>query len=323
VRRRAFIAGLGAAAWPLAARAQQNERLPVVGFLNATDFDYHVAAFLQGLKEFGYFENQNVVIDYRWAEGHYDRLTAMAADLVRRRVAVIVTGGGTPAFLAAKVATATIPIVFTTGTDPVGDGFVDTLNRPNANVTGIGFLVASLRPKQFEMLHQAVPNASTVGYLINSTDTSSAKTMGEVQAAADVLGLKLVVSNASSDGEFEGAFANLVQNQVGGLVVSGDAFFNNRRHLLVELAARYSVPTIYSYREYTIAGGLMSYGTSIAEAYRLAGTYAGRILKGEKTIDLPVQQSTRVELIVNLKATKALGLTIPETLLATADEVIQ
>jgi putative ABC transport system substrate-binding protein len=327
VTRRDFLTLLSgaAAAWPLGARAQQ-PAMPVIGFLNATELDYRVAAFRQGLKELGYVEDQNVLIEYRWAEGQYDRLSAMAADLVRRRVAVIVTGGGLAPALAVKAATETIPIVFTTGTDPVVDGLVASLNRPGGNVTGIAFLVSTpgLRGKQVEMLREAAPNTTVIGALVNlSTGPNAGRETSQLQAAADVFGQKLVVVNASRDDEFEHAFATLVQNQVGGLVVGTDAFFNNRRHHLVALAARHTIPAIYPYREYAAAGGLMSYGTSISEAYRLAGTYAGRILKGDKPADLPVRQSTRVELVVNLKTAKALGVTFPLTLLGRADEVIE
>ena len=320
MNRRDMIALLGGAvAWPVTARAQQAE-MPVIGYLNATELDYRTAAFRQGLKEIGYIEDQNVVIEYRWAEGQYDRLPAMAADLVRRKVAVLVAGGGANVALVAKAATDAIPIVFTMGADPVASGVVASLNRPGGNITGVGFLVVSLRAKQVEMLHEAVPNASVIGFLDSATDLFG---YSELQAAADVFGLKLVVVKAGTDSEFEGAFASLVQKRVKALVVSSNAFFNNRRHHLVALAASHSIPAIYSYREYPAAGGLMSYGTSIADAYRLSGTYAGRILKGEKPADLPVQQSTKVELIINMKTAKTLGLTVPLALLTRADEVIE
>jgi putative ABC transport system substrate-binding protein len=322
MRRRDLIALLGgAAAWPLAARAQQRA-LPVIGFLNATELDYRVTAFRQGLKEIGFVEDQNVVIDYRWAEGEFDRLPAMAADLVRRKVSLLVAGGGARVALAAKAATDTIPIVFQIGADPVDSGLVTSLSRPGGNVTGVGILVVSLWAKQLEMLHEAAPNASVIGFL-DDPGPGSPIGVAQVQAAADALGLKLVVVNASADNDFEGAFATLVQNRAGALLVGSNAFFNSRRHHLVALAAAHSIPAIYSYREIVAAGGLMSYGTNLAEGYRLAGTYAGRILKGERPGDLPVQLATKVELAINLKTAKALGITFPLTLLGRAGEVIE
>jgi putative ABC transport system substrate-binding protein len=318
MRRREFLSLLGgAAAWPVAARAQV---LPVIGFLDATELDYRVAAFRQGLREIGYIEDQNVVIDYRGAEGQFDRLPAMAADLVRRKVTVPVTGGGSIVARAAQAATDMIPIVFLMGADPVALGLVTSLNRPAGNTTGVSILTVSLWAKQIEILREAVPNARVIGFLDNpNANTTSA----EVQAAADALGLKLVVVEAGADSEFEGVFASLVQNRVGALLVSSNAFFRDRRHHLVALAATHSIPAIYSYREIVAAGGLMSYGTSLAEGYRLAGTYAARILKGEKPGELPVQLAAKVELIINLKTAKTLGLTIPPSVLAIADEVIE
>jgi putative ABC transport system substrate-binding protein len=323
IRRRQFITLLGgaAAAWPLAARSQQRA-LPVIGFLNATELDYRVTAFHQGLKQMGYVEDQNVVIDYRWAEGDFDRLPAMAADLVRRKVSVLVAGGGARVALAAKAATDTIPIVFQIGADPVDSGLVTSLSRPGGNMTGVSILVVSLWSKQLEMLHEAVPNAGVIGFL-DDPGPGSPIGVAQVQAAADALGLKLVVVNASADNDFEGAFVTLVQNRAGALLVGSNAFFNDRRHHLVALAAAHSIPAIYSYREIVAAGGLMSYGTSLAEGYRLAGAYTGRILKGEKPGDLPVQLATKVELTINLKTAKALGITFPLTLLGRADEVIE
>jgi putative tryptophan/tyrosine transport system substrate-binding protein len=325
LRRREFITlfGSAAAAWPVTARAQQRA-LPVIGFLNATEFDYRVVAFRQGLKDTGYIEDYNVIVDYRWAEGQYDRLPAMAADLVRHKVAVLVAGGGAAVALVAKAATETIPIVFTMGGDPVASGAVSSLSRPAGNVTGVGFQVVSLRAKQVEMLHEAVPNAKVIGFLANpATDPTTESADRELQAALDAFGTSLVFAKAGTDSEFEGAFASLVQSRVEGLLVSPNGFFTSRRQHIVALAAAHSIPAIYSFREYPSAGGLMSYGTSIAEAYRLAGTYAGRILKGEKPTDLPVQLSTKIELIINLKTAKALGITVPITLLGRADEVIE
>jgi putative ABC transport system substrate-binding protein len=324
VKRREFITLLGgaAAAWPLAAHAQR-PALPVIGFLDATELDYRIAAFRQGLKETGYIEDRNVVIDYRGADGQLDRLPAMAADLARRKVAVLVTGGGSPVAVIARAATNTIPIVFLMGADPIASGLVTSLSHPAGNMTGVGILTVSLWAKQIEMLHEAVPNVGAIGFLDNPSTTTPATGTAEVQAAADALGLKLVVVKASTDSEFEGSFASLVQNRVGALLVSSNPFFRDRRHHLVALAATHSIPAMYAYREIVAAGGLMSYGTNIAEGYRLVGTYAGRILRGEKPGDLPVQLATKVELTLNLKTAKALGITFPLTLLGRADEVIE
>jgi putative ABC transport system substrate-binding protein len=327
VRRREFIAVLGsAAAWPLAARAQQ-PALPVIGYLNSTTestAQHFTAAFRQGLSELGYVERQNVSIEYRWMEGQYDRLPTLAADLVRRPVTVIVATGGTAIARAAKSATATIPIVFVGGGDPVEVGLVASLNRPGGNVTGAAILTTSLTAKRLELLHRLVPEATSIGFLINPTNTAvtKAETM-EAETAARTLGVRLVPLNASTLGEIEAVFENLAAQQIGALLTGGDPFWTFQRVRLAALTARYAVPAIYAVREIIDAGGLMSYGASISDAYRLAGTYAGRILKGEKPADLPVQQSTRIEMVINLKTAKALGLTIPETLLATADEVIQ
>ena len=326
MKRREFITVLGGAAatWPLAAWAQKP--MPVIGFLSTGSLQsdaFRLAAVRQGLMEAGYVEGRNFAFDYRWAEGQYERLPALAAELVRREVALIVTGGGTTSTVAAKSATATIPIVFTTGADPIKLGLVASLNRPGSNITGVSFLVNTLVAKQFEVLHEAVPKTALIGYLVNPTYVNAEADTRNVLAAAEVVGQKLLVVQAHTDSELEAAFVTLIQQRAGALVVGADPFFFDRRAKLVELAARQKVPAIYFLREFASAGGLMSYGTSITEAYRIVGLYAGRILKGEKPAELPVQQSTKVELIVNLKTAKALGLTVPPALLARADEVIE
>jgi putative tryptophan/tyrosine transport system substrate-binding protein len=325
MRRREFIAGLGsAAAWPVVARAQQ-AAMPVIGFLNSASPDTYapfVAAFRQSLREQGYIEGQNVAIEYRWAEGQYDRLPVLAADLVRRQVTVIVATTN-PAGPAAKTATTKIPIVFTMGGDPVDLGLVAALNRPGGNITGVTVLAVELGPKRLELLHKLVPTATIVALVVNPTNPSAESETKELQAAARTLGLRLHVLNASTESDFDRVFATIGQLRAGGLVIGADPFFISRIRQLAALAIRHTVPTIYQFREFATAGGLVSYGGALSDAYHLAGVYTARILRGEKPADLPVQQSTKVELIINLKTAKSLGITIPETLLATADEVIQ
>jgi putative ABC transport system substrate-binding protein len=323
MRRRAFIAGLGSATvCPVVARAQQ-PAMPVIGYLGLhADFANFTFAFLQGLKETGYVEGQNVAVEYRWADDQADQLPALAADLVRRRVAVIVAGS-TPAAVAAKAATTTIPIVFTSGADPVALGLAATFNRPGGNVTGSVSLAFELAPKRLQLLRELIPNAGVFGVLADPAFPPTQSTIADLQAAARTLGLQLTIVYARADSDLEAAFATFFQQHVGAVLVSDSAFFALRTEQLAALAARHALPTIFPYREYALAGGLMSYGGSRGDMYRQAGIYAGRILKGEKPADLPVQQATKLDLTVNLKTAKALGLTIPETLLATADEVIQ
>jgi putative tryptophan/tyrosine transport system substrate-binding protein len=326
MRRREFIGGLaGAAAWPLAARAQQ-PALPVIGFLSpqSADDDYKniTVPFLQGLKETGYVEGQNVAVEYRYAENQFDRLPALAADLVRRRVAVIVASGNQAA-QRAKAATTTIPIVFSMAGDPVALGLVASFNRPGANVTGIANLTAELAPKQLQLLRELIPNAAVFGVLADQTPRSTQSAIPDLQAAARTLRLQLVVVNARTDSDLETAFATFSQQRVGAVLVGTSALYSRRMEQLAALAARHALPAIFNLREFALAGGLMSYGSSIGYSHHQAGIYTGRILKGEKPTDLPVMQPTKLELVINLKTAKALGLTIPETLLATADQVIE
>ena len=327
MKRREFISLLGGAAavWPLTARAQQ-PATPVIGFLNTASpepFAHLVAAFRRGLGEAGYVDGQNVAIEFRWAEGRYDRLPALAAELVRRPVAVLATSGGDPALLAARAATTTIPIVFATGGDPVALGYVASLSRPGGNLTGVTQLTSMLEAKRIGLLLELVPKADPIAVLINPDWPAAAAQLKDAQAAAASIGVRLVVLNASTESEFMPAFATLVQQRAGALTISADPFFNSRRNQLVALAARHRVPTIYEFREFAAAGGLMSYGTSLADAYHQVGTYAARILKGAKPAELPVVQSTRFEFVINLNTAKALGLEVPPGLSARADEVIE
>jgi putative tryptophan/tyrosine transport system substrate-binding protein len=326
VKRREFIAGLGsAAASPVVARAQQPP-VPVIGFLSPqsadADYESRTVPFLQGLKETGHIEGQNVVVEYRPAENQFDRMPVLAADLVRRRVAVIIAAG-TAATLAAKAATTTIPIVFSAGSGPVDLGIVASLNRPGGNLTGITSLEAELAPKRLQLVHDLMPDAARLGVLADPARADIQSTIAVLQAAARTLGLQLVVVNTRTDSDLEKAFATFSQQRVGAVLVNNSALFNLRLEQLVALAARHALPAIYPFRESALAGGLMSYGSSIRYLYHQVGVYTGRILKGEKPADLPVQQVTKIEMVINMKTAKALGLTIPETLLATADEVIQ
>src|SRR6516165_8544029 len=323
--RREFITLLGgaAAACPLAARAQQ-PAMPVVGLLSGTDRDAsRLDAIWRGLNEAGYVEGHNVAIEYRWAEGRLDRLPALAADLVRGRVAVIVAIQSAAAPLAAKAATATIPIVFSIGGDAVKLGLVSSLNRPGGNVTGTSFLYNTLAPKGLELLHELVPNATVIGLLVNPKNPASQSETADVQAAARALGLTIIVQNATSNRDIDAAFASFVQHQVDALTFAADSVFSKHHDQLIALAARHAVPTMYFSRDFTAAGGLMSYAGDMTNAYRLAGVYAGRILKGEKPANLPVQLAVKVEFVVNLKTAKTLGLTFPLPLIGRADEVIE
>jgi ABC-type uncharacterized transport system substrate-binding protein len=325
--RREFITLLGGVAVttvPLAARAQQAV-MPVVAFLNSSSPDGYVpmvAAFRQGLKEAGYLEGQNVAVEYRWAEGKYDRVPEIALELVGRQVAVIVAN--TPGVLALKAAIRTTPIVFTTSADPVQIGLVASISRPGGNITGATTLAVELAPKRLELAHELVPTASVIAALINPTNRNTAEPqLRDLQAAAHTFGLQLRIVHASIDRDFDTVFANLAQLRPGALVISNDAFFNGRIQQLAELSLRHAVPAVFENREFVAAGGLMSYGGSLPDAYRLAGVYAARILKGEKPGELPVQQSTKIQMFLNLKTAKALGIPVPLPLLARADEVIE
>jgi len=327
--RREFTALVGGVGLLLAVKVRrargQQPAMPAIGFLSsrsAIDSALHVTAFRQALGEAGYVDGQNVVIEYRWAEGHYDRLPALAADLVGRQVAVIFAGGGSAA-RAAKAATTVIPIVIMIGEDPVKFGLVASLNRPGGNISGVSTFNAVLGSKRLELLHEVVPTVATIGLLVNPHYPSAGLEIRETQVAARAVGSNLIILNASTEREIDAAFASVVPQRVGALMVTGDPLFVSLRDQIVALAARNVVPTIYVQREFAAAGGLISYGTSLVEAYRQVGIYAGRILKGEKSADLPVVQPTKFELVINLKTAKSLGLEVPDKLLALADEVIE
>jgi putative tryptophan/tyrosine transport system substrate-binding protein len=332
MRRRDFVARLGGAVAassglrPLALHAQQRPALPVIGFLNGQSADaptYVVAAFRRGLNEVGYVEGQNVAIEFRWADGQVDRLPALAADLVRHRVAVIAATGGDPVALAVKQATTTLPIVFTIGGDPVSLGLVASLNRPGGNVTGITQMAVLLDPKRLEALHELMPGVDSVAVLRNPRNVNAETQVSTLQTAARRLGIDLHFVTAATEREIDAAFAALAERRVRWLMVASDPFFNGRRQQIVAHTTRLAVPTVFHQREFVLDGGLMSYGTSVTDMYRLAANYTGRILRGEKPVDLPVQQSVRVELVINLATAKALGLNVPSNLLAIADEVIE
>ena len=327
MRRRAFFAALGGAAlaWPMAAHPQR-KAMPVIGWLSgaaAAGYVPFLAAFREGLKETGYVEGQNVAIEYRWADGNYDRLPALAAELVALKVDLIAASGGDASSRAAKDATSTIPIVFNSGDDPVATGLVTSLARPGGNLTGISFLVVELHPKRLELLSDLVPQARVIGLLVNPDSPQTERVLRGMQEAARAKGIQLLVVKASTGSEIDDAFAGLSQQAPGALVVQADPFFNSRRDQLVALAARYAVPAIYEGRQFAMAGGLISYGASLTAVYRQLGIYAGKILQGAKPADLPVQQPTAFDLVINLKTAEALGLTIPRTMLDLANEVIE
>ena len=327
MKRRTFITLLGgtAVAWPLAARAQQ-QAMPVVGFLGTTtpdDFADRVAAFRGGLKEAGYIEGKNVVVEYRWPEGNYDRLPTLAADLVRLQVAVIAAVGGEPSPLAAKAATATIPIVFSIGGDPVRLGLVASLNRPGGNITGVNFFQSDLGAKRLGLLHELLPKASVIGMLVNPTFGDAETHVRDAKEAALPLGVQIHVVRARTTDDFDTAFATLAQQKIDALLLANDAFFLSERRKLIALAARYAIAAVYFWREFAVDGGLMSYSPSLSQAYRQVGIYTGKILNGAKPADLPVVQATKFEFVINLKTAKTLGLTFPSGLLAIADEVIE
>jgi putative ABC transport system substrate-binding protein len=325
-RRREVIALLGGAAtWPLTARAQQ-PAMPVIGYIHsgsAGPLEQEAAAFRQGLYETGYVEGQNVAIEYRWAEGQRDRLPALAADLVRQRVTVIAAIGGDAAALAAKAATSTIPIVFQIGSDPIKAGLVASLNRPGANLTGMSLLVGTLDAKRLELMHELVPQADEIALLISPLVAEAESRLRDLLEAARTMRLRLLSLSVNNDRDFAAAFATIAERRPGALFIFGGTFFDSRRDQIVALAARHKVPASYAWREFVVSGGLMSYGTSLTNASRQTAIYTGRILKGERPADLPVQQPTKFELVINLKTAKALGLTVPSTLLVAADEVVE
>ena len=327
VGRRKFLVMLGgaAAAWPLALRAQQ-AAMPVIGFLSGRspgESESGEAAFRQGLKESGYAEGQNVHIAFRWAEGRYDRLPALLASLVDIRVAVIAAAGGQAVPLAAKAATSTIPIVFVSGEDPVKHGLVASLNRPGGSATGVSMFLSEMEAKRLALLHELVPTGTITGVIVNPSSPSIDTQLREINSAARALGRQIQIVNATNERELDAAFASLAQSKAGALVIAANAYFTSRRDQIVALAAQHAIPAIYDQREFPMAGGLVSYGTNLSDSYRLMGVYTGKVLKGEKPTDLPVQQSTKFELVINLKTAKALGLDIPATVLARADEVIE
>jgi putative tryptophan/tyrosine transport system substrate-binding protein len=326
VKRRELLVLLGCAMTAAPAVHAQQKAMPVVGFLGITSAGPNaqsLAAFRQGLIETGYVEGQNLAIEFRWAEGHYDRLSALAADLVGRKVDVIVTQGGTASALAAKSETSTIPIVFIIGGDPVGDGLVASLARPGGNLTGITIITAGLMPKRFEVISDLVPQARRIALLVTQNNPLSESMMRDVPEAARTKGVELHILKAGTESEIDAAFATLVPLDAGALAVGADSFFTSRREQIVALASRYGIPGIYEGRSFVASGGLISYGTSLAAVNRQIGAYVGRILKGAKPADLPVQQPTTFELVVNLNTAKALGLTVPPSILARADEVIE
>ena len=327
MKRREFIGVLGGAAiaWPLAARAQQ-PAVPVIGLIDSHSPDLHanlLRSFRQGLNETGYVEGRNVAIEYRWSDDRYDRVPELANDLVRRQVTVITTIDGSASALAAKAATSTIPVTFRIGADPVALGLVASLNRPGGNVTGVTSLTVEVGPKRLEVLHELVPTATTMALLVNPTSPLTETLSKDLLAAARILGPRIHVLHASTERDLSSVFVSLLQLRVGGLVIGSDVFFNSRSEQLAALTVRHAIPAVYQYRPFVAAGGLVSYGGSLEDSYRLVGIYTGRVLKGEKPADMPVQQSTKVELFINLKTANALNLTVPNSLLGRADEVIE
>jgi putative ABC transport system substrate-binding protein len=326
MRRRDFISIVGsAAAWPIAARAQQS-RIPVVGYLGTGSpgaLEQLISAFNRGLQEMGYVEGQNLKIEYRFAEGQYNRLPALAAELVQRNVTAIATTGGSRAALAAKAATNKIPIIFSAGDDPVETGLVNSLNRPSGNITGATFLTTVLEAKRLELLHELLPNVGVIALLVNPNNASAKAEVQQAQDAADRLGVRLVVLNAANEDEIDASFASMIRKGAGAVLVASDAFFFSRRKQIVVLTARHAIPAIYQLREFTADGGLMSYGTSVTEAYHQVGIYTGRVLNGEKPADLPVIQPSKFQLVINLRTAKALGVTVSNSMQLLADEVIE